>query len=151
MPIDMLFLPYVGAFLFVFAIILGLLTTAKMFNKNVNAALAAVFGLFSAMYQPFVSGIQTYLPIAAGILIIVFFFVLLKKLFGEKKEGQTSTYDALPLMVVLISLVVVLISQWNIVRGFLPAGVDATNVGWGLGIILVLLIFWFAYKHKSAT
>lgn len=146
MVLDITFLPQVGAFLFVFAVVLGLLTTAKLFNKNVNAALAAVFGLFSAIYEPFVSGIQTYLPIAAGILIVLFFFVFVKKLF-EKKEGEKGV-EPVPLAVVLISLLVVLISQWDKVKGFLPAGIDATNAGWILGIVAILIVIWAAYKYE---
>ncbi len=149
MALDIIFLPYIAAFLFVFAIVLGLLTSAKMFNKNINAALAAVFGIFSAMYEPFVTGVQTYLPIAAGVLIIVFFFVLVKKLFGEKKDAAgKSEHDSLPMMVVLISLLIVLISQWDRVKNLLPAGWDVTNIGWGLAIAVILIVFWAVYKHK---
>ena len=148
MALDMILLPQVGAFLFVFAIVLGLLTTAKIFeNKRVNAAIAIVFGLFSAIYEPFVSGIQAYLPLAAAILVVIFFFVLVKRLFGEKKEGQK--YDAVPLSVALMALLLVLISQWNLLKNFLPAGIDATNFGWGLGIVLVLMILWIVYKHNQ--
>ncbi len=149
MPIPVISLPVIGAFLFVFAIVLGLLSTAKLFDKkNVNVAIAAVFGLFSAIYEPFVSGIQTFLPITAIALIIIFFFVLIRKLFG-KKEGQKDEFDSVPIAVVLISLLIVLVSQWDRVRGFLPAGVDAANVAWGLGIIAVLIIFWVVYSHKE--
>jgi len=145
------FIPYVAAFFFVFAIVLGLLESANLFNKNkrVNAVIAAVFGIFSAMYEPFVAGMQTYLPIAAGILIIIFFVVLLKKLFGGKKDGSgKSSHDSLPMVVVLISLLLVLISQWDLVKNFLPASWDATAVGWILAIIVILIVFWAVYKHK---
>jgi hypothetical protein len=144
------FLPQFAAFLFIFSIVLGLLTTAKIFgdHKGVNAGIAVVFGIFSAMYEPFVTGVQTYLPIAAALLVIVFFVVLIKKLFGGK-EGKT-TYDAVPIAVVLISLLLVLISQWSLLQGFLPAGIDAWNFAYGLGIVMVLIIFVAVYKHKSA-
>ena len=149
MPIPIISLPVVGAFLFVFAIVLGLLTTAKLFDKrNVNVAIAAVFGLFSAIYEPFVSGIQTYLPIAAGVLIIIFFFALVRKLFGGDKESD-KRIDALPISIVLISLLIVLASQWDLVRGFLPAGLDAASVAWGIGIAAILIIFWAVYRHKE--
>jgi purine-cytosine permease-like protein len=149
MAIDLIFLPQVGAFLFVFAIVLGILESTNMFRKGVNTALAVVFGLFSAIYEPFVSGIQTYLPLVVIPLIILFFYILIKKTQKqfEKKDGKNE-HDSLPIMVVLVSLLIVLISQWNIFKGFLPAGIDATNFAWGLGIVVVLIIFWAAYKHN---
>ena len=149
-------LPYVGAFLFVFAIILGLLSTAKIFGdkKNVNIAIAGVFGLFSAMYEPFVTGIQTYLPISGIILIIIFFFVLVKKLFEGKKDAQgKSTSDVLHVGVVVASLLILLGTQWDRVRGFLPASFDPSTVLWIIGLFLVFIIFWIAYaqQHKSTN
>jgi purine-cytosine permease-like protein len=146
MIIDPIFLPQVGAFIFVFAIVLGLLTTAKLFNKNVNAALAAVFGLFSAIYEPFVSGIQAYLPIAAAILIVIFFFVLINRLF-ETKEGKKR--DVFPLSIVVAFLLIILGSQWSRLQGFLPANIDPSTVLWIVGILLVIIIFWAAYAHQK--
>jgi len=144
------YMPFFAAFLLIFAIVLGLLTTAKLFteNKKVNAAIAIAFGLFAAMYDPFVEGVQTYLPYAAALLVVVFFFVLLKKIFGKSDDQKGGKYDAVPITVVLISLIGILISQWYRIQAFLPAELDPTSAAWVIGIAAILAIFWFAYKHN---
>lgn len=142
-------LPNVGAFLLVFAIVLGLLTNAKLFtNKNVSVAIAAAFGLFSAIYDPFVAGVQAYLPLAATLLVGVFFIVLLKKLFfGDEKNKKR---DVFPLSIAIASLLIIIGTQWNRLQGFVPAAIDASTALWIVGIALVILIFGMAYSHNKS-
>lgn len=140
------FIPQVGAFFLVFAIVLGLLTSTKLFGRNVNAAIAVVFGLFSAIYEPFVSGAQTYLPLAAVVLVVIFFLVLVKRLVGGGVKG-----DLLPFLVVIASLLIVLGAQAERVLAFLPGGFDTNNMLWVIGIVLVFILFWAAYAHGKSN
>lgn len=148
MVLDTTLLPYIGAFFLVFAIVLGLLTTAKLFNRNVNATIALVFGLFAALYPPFVEGVQAWLPVAAIVLIVVFFLVLLKRLFGGDKDKKGGG-DMLPFVVVLASLLAILGTQWARLGPFLPAGFDPAAILWVVGIAILLLIFVAAYHHTK--
>ncbi len=148
-PIDAAMLPVATTFLFVFALVFGLLTSLgeqKFFKNNkVNAAIAAVFGIFSATYAPLVEILQQYIPIAALLLIVVFFIAFVKKSLGGKGG---SSGDKLPMMVTLAMLLLIIGVFWNDIARFLPVSVDSTVALWVIGIIVILMIFWGAYKHS---
>lgn len=147
--IDPAMLPFVSTFLFVFALIFGLLSYSKIgeFDKRVNALLALAIAGFSVMYEPLVLGLQQYMPIAAALLIIVFFFALLKKIFG-KKEGDTAG-DTVPLIITLAVLLLLMVAFGQSLTSFLPAGTDPQSVLWAVGIIIAVLFFWLIYKTKE--
>ncbi|HLD38773.1 MAG TPA: hypothetical protein VJB05_00490 [archaeon] len=149
--IDPAVMPFISTFLFVFALIFGLLSYSKIgeFNKKVNALLALAIAGFSVMYEPLVLAMQQYMPIAAAVLIVVFFFALLKKMFG-KKEGDKSG-DTVPLIITLAVLLLLMVAFGQGLTGFLPAGMDPQSVLWGVGIIIAVLFFWLIYKTKEAT
>ena len=88
--IDAMYVPYIAAFLFVFAVIFGVLNYAKTlgFSRNVNGALAAVIAFFATAYEPFVFGMQEYMPIIAGLFIIIFFIMFLKKVMRNESGPQ---------------------------------------------------------------
>ena len=141
--------PYIAAFLFVFAVVYGSLFSSGVFKqKNVNAVIALAFALLAAAYPPFVSSLYTYLPIAAGILAVLFFVQVIRKTFGSKKED--AKYDALPPVIGLgISLLLTGVLWNQIYYYFAPLGISSNNLLWTIGIIVVVLIFWLVYKHKE--
>lgn len=141
-------LPFLGAFLFVFAIVFGLLSYAKMFGfpKNVNAAIALVFGIFAASFEPFRSGLFNILPILVIPLVILFFLVFVKEVFKPKKEGET--YDAFPPVILLGTALILLGVFWNSL-GIAVEGVSSTNMLWLVGIALAILIFVVAYQQPT--
>ena len=147
--IDPVVMPFISTFLFVFALIFGLLSYSKIgeFNKKVNALLALAIAGFSVMYEPLVLGMQQYMPIAAAVLIVVFFFSLLKKIFG-KKEGDKAG-DTVPLIITLAVLLLLMVAFGQNLTSFLPAGMDPQSVLWGVGIIIAVLFFWLIYKTKE--
>ncbi|HIG96920.1 MAG TPA: hypothetical protein HA230_01065 [Candidatus Aenigmarchaeota archaeon] len=147
--IDPVVMPFISTFLFVFALIFGLLSYSKIgeFNKKVNALLALAIAGFSVMYEPLVLGMQQYMPIAAAVLIVVFFFALLKKIFG-KKEGDKAG-DTVPLIITLAVLLLLMVAFGQNLTSFLPAGMDPQSVLWGVGIIIAVLFFWLIYKTKE--
>ncbi|MFA4819798.1 MAG: hypothetical protein WC613_02445 [Candidatus Aenigmatarchaeota archaeon] len=144
--IDPAVMPFISTFLFVFALIFGLLSYSKIgeFNKKVNALLALAIAGFSVMYEPLVLGMQQYMPIAAAVLIVVFFFALIRKIFG-KKEGDKDG-DTVPLIITLGVLLLLMAAFGQNLTSFLPAGMDIQAVLWGVGIIVVVLFFWLIYK-----
>jgi len=148
--IDATYTPYVATFVFVFAIMFGVLSFAKIlgFDKRINAAIAAVIAFFATSYEPFVVGMAEYMPVIAAIFVVIFFIVFLKKIFGkdEKEKGKPS--DMLPIGIALAFLLIVLAIMWDRIYGFVPYGFDASNVLWIIGIIIIVIIFWVAYKHK---
>ncbi len=141
--IDPNVLPFVGAFLFVFAIVFGLLNVVKILGeqRKVNAIIALIFAAFSVVYAPFVTALQGILPIAAIILVILFFILFLKKMF----EGG-GAMDAWPIAVSLIFALLLLGIFWDNI-GFSVPGLSSDNVLWIIGIIIVIMIFYVAYQH----
>ena len=141
--IDPSLLPFIGAFVLIFALVFGLLSYANKFNRAVNLMIAGVFGLFSVLYEPLVTGLQTLLPIAAIIFVILFFVIILKAVLGEGK-----VIDTFPMVAALGILLILLGIFWPSL-GFEFAGLNSTNVFWLLGITLVVLIFILAYSQKQ--
>lgn len=146
MIIDATYMPFVATFLFMFALIFGLLSTAGIagFSKRVNAILALVIAFFSILYEPLVSGMQNFLPFAAIILVVIFFMIFIKKLLG----GGGSV-DALPVMIALGIMMIVLGVLWPKFSGYMPAGIDASNILWAIGILFVIVFFGAVYYHKE--
>ncbi len=144
--IDPTMLPFVAAFLFVFAVVFGALSYAKVLGeqRKVNAIIAIAFAIFAVLFEPFVFGLQAVLPFAAVGIVIIFFGLFLKKVFAGK-EGER--FDAWPIATSLIFALLLLGILWDQI-GFSVPGIDATNMLWLIGIIIVLLIFYVAYKHK---
>ena len=144
--IDPAWVPYFSTFLFVFALIFGLLSYSKVgdFNKRVNALLALAIAGFSVLYEPLVVTLSQYIPIAASVLIIVFFLALVKKIFEGKDSKQAKDY--FPLIVVIAILFLLLIAFADVFLAFLPGNFDSSVVLWGVGIVFVLLFFWLVYK-----
>ncbi len=151
MLFDPVIAPIVLAFIFVFAVVYGLLASSKVleFKRPVNAAIAIVFAGFSASYEPFVVMIQDIMPVASIFLIIIFFIIFVKKnLFGEKKdkEGKQEKSDMLPLGVSMALLLIVLGSMGDVLVPYLPAGIEPANVLWLAGILIILILLWIGYK-----
>src|SRR3989338_1934645 len=142
--IDPTLLPFIGAFVLIFALVFGLLSYVNRFNRAVNLMIAGVFGLFSVMYEPLVVGLQTFLPIAAIIFVIMFFLLILKSVFGGEKQ-----IDTFPMVVALAILLILFVIFWSQI-GFEIVGINSTNVFWLLGIAVVVLIFILAYSQKQS-
>lgn len=151
MPLDFIdpaIIPFISTFLFVFAVVFGLLTIAKgkegpLFNTRVNAIIALVFAAFSASYEPLVTALQQFIPFAAALLLVLFFFVFLKRIFG----GEKGKFDALPFVIVIGFLLLLIGIFWGDI-GFSVFGLSPTNVLWLIGIAIVISIFYAAYKHS---
>ncbi len=145
LPADLL--PLVSTFLFVFAVVFGVLSYAKVFDdRRVNGALALAIALFSMAYEPLVLALTQYMPIAVGVLIVLFFLALLKKMFTKGEGGG----DKLPILVTIILLAMLLGAFSQELTRFVPLGFDPTAVLWIGGLILVFLFFWFIYSHKAS-
>ena len=144
--------PFLTSFLFVFAIVFGLLSIMKrgtegkkevFFPKNVNIIIALVFGFIAASYQPFVVFVQEIIPAATIILVVVFFFIFLKEIITPKKERDTT-----PLIVSLGIFLLLIGSFWNKVSIHLKF-ISSTDLLWMIGIVVVAIMFYAAYTSTS--
>ncbi len=154
--LDPTILPYVASFLFVYALIFGLMSYVKtgpkenrstMFNKKVNALLALAIAAFAVMYEPLVEGLMTYLPIASIILIVLFFVMFLKNALDGKDDKKPK--NPFPTIVSLAILLVLLGISYTSLTPYIPTGIDPSNVFWALGILIAVLFFWMIYKTSN--
>lgn len=141
------YLPEAATFLFVFALVFGLLSKAGTFkDKKINGILAVVIGLFSLTSAELVSIMGRFMPLAAGILVLLAVVMFIKDAFGSKdKDGG----DMLPKIVVLATGLVLLGLFWDSIATYIPFEYRNASL-WGIGILLIMLILWAAYKHKSS-
>ena len=145
--IDAATMSLISTFLFVFAVVFGLLVYSKVadFSRRINAIIALAVGFFAIMYEPLVTGLTEFMPIAVGILIVLFFAAFIKKVLGG---GDVK--DSFPIIVVLGILLLLMGLFSDRVAVFLPAGLDANSFLWIVGIVIAVLFFWFIYKYKSS-
>lgn len=146
--IDSALLPFLGAFLFVFAVVYGLLSYAKMFGfpKNVNAAIALVFGIFAASFEPFRTGLFGVLPLLVIPLVILFFMVFVKEIFKSKKDEE---FDAFP-PVVLLGISLILLAVFWPALNIQAEALSSENILWLVAIIIVVIFFITIYYHKPS-
>ncbi|MBI2075994.1 MAG: hypothetical protein HYT72_01960 [Candidatus Aenigmarchaeota archaeon] len=133
---------FIAAFLFIFAIVYALLDKAKVIEiKGANVAIAAVMGFFAASFAPLTQVLQSILPAAAIILVIVFFLYLGKKLVGGEQ-------DTLPTLAVLSISLILLAVLWSRIAPMVPLPIDPNNMLWIIGVVIAVLIFAVAYRQK---
>src|SRR3989338_6485060 len=155
--LDPTIMPYVASYLFVYALVFGLMSYVKtedkdkhkstMFNKKVNALLALAIAAFAVMYEPLVEGLMTYLPIASIILIVLFFVMFLKNALDGKDDKKPK--NPFPTIVSLAILLVLLGISYTSLTPYIPTGIDPSNVFWALGILIAVLFFWMIYKTSN--
>ncbi len=136
-------------FVFIFAVIYGLLITSGMFKgqKNINAIIAAAIALFSTLYQTLNDLLWKYMPIAAGILLALFFIKLILDVIG-RTSGKANENRGIISLVVLILIVIVLGSVQSLQNMF---GTNSENIMWGIGLIIFAGIFLIASQQKVSV
>lgn len=137
-------------FLLVLAVVYGALGFSDVFkNRGVNAVISLVFAFFAIMNYQVVQFINQILPYAAGFFVVIFLvWIVLKPLRGDKKEGRK--IDPVALIVILV-LILIAFASLGSADYFPQLGfLQSENFLWGIGIIVVLVIIWKAYKMGSA-
>lgn len=143
---------FTASFLFVFAVVFGLLQTAKrkrdkeeepLLPQRANILIALAFGLIAAGYQPFVTLIWNLLPIVSVILVFLFFVAFLREIFrGEAKEGM-------PIIVSLGILLILIGTFFDKIISILPVNTSvltSRDLIWVIAIIIIGIMFYAAYK-----
>jgi len=137
-------------FFLVLAIIYGALEVSKVFkNRAVNGIIAVVFAFFSIMNSQVVAFINSILPYAAGFFVVLFLiWIVLKPLRGGGKEGGKGTDPVL--IIVILVLVMVILARMQ-TTDILPSSslLSNSNLIWIIGILIVAVILWKAYKMKN--
>lgn len=140
-------------FLFMLAIVFGALRVSGLFkgNPGVNLLISFVLALFSATYAPFTTFLWTYLPDITWFFIAMFFLLFILEIFGIRRPGKKSEYmtDMIIyaiLLLILFSVGFLILQTYPISIPFIGGGENAILL---VGVILILGIFWAAYKTPA--
>jgi len=139
------YIPQATSFLFVFAVVYALLHESGVIKlKNANVIIAAVFGIFAAMYKPFTEIMQVFMPLAAVVFIMVFFLLVIRRVFkGESR-------DALPSAAGLVIMLILVGVFWNQLASYVPFYIGTENLLYIIGIIIIAFIFYAVYSHGGS-
>ena len=147
------------SFLFVFAIVFGLLSFTKLFVQKdkegepkgkeprmLYAIIAVVFAVVAVSYEPLVIFIQQILPPAIGLFIVVFFFAFLKEIFRKKKDKQEK--HPLQTLAILAILLILLGAFWNDITRItgVAAFISPDNLFVLIGVIIIIMLFYVVSK-----
>jgi hypothetical protein len=146
------FLHLLVPFIFVFAVTFGLLSSIpRAFPKNANVLIALVFGAVTTIYEPTANLIFNFLPYAVVILIALFFFVFVKKIFGgdDSQAGQKNKDVGTTLAILGISLLA-LGAVWNQLTGIMGVDISfSNNMLWIMGFFFIILILYAGTRGKD--
>lgn len=130
-------------FLFMLAIVYGAMEVSGVFKKQaVKVIIALVIAIFAATYEPAVTLIFQILPFATLFFIGAFFLGFVASLF---KEGRGGGKDW-TLLILVFGLFLVLLTQFEDVLQLNIYGIDGQTLLLGVGIIIILMILYAAYK-----
>ena len=138
---------YLVPFIFSFALIYGILSISNIFNKkNVNILLALTISFFAILYEGYIKLIYEFLPILAGIFIVLFVVILIRNLFITKSAGNT-----IETLVIIGLMFLVFLSIYN--RIPLPSGsiISSKDVLLVIGLALVGLIILVGYRTNAGS
>ena len=147
------FLAYPISFLFVFAVIFGVLELVNkrqkggFFPRKVNILIAITFGLVAMAYEPLLSFIWSIIPLATVILVVLFFIAFLGELFKQSEEKEFTV-----IIIVLGILLLIMGALWDKIAKILPFQfMNQSDLLWIIGIIIVLLMFYAAYMSQKES
>ena len=142
------FMSVVIPFLFVLAVVYGALEVSDIFKrKQVKIILSLCFALVamsSGLITEFIMGVLPY----AILLFIAFFFIgfVLSFFREDKKEGEKGERDYTLIIIVLVLLLLFLASYGTgFIEDMFPS-VSRDNLVTGLGLVVILLVFYAAYR-----
>ena len=131
---------YIIPLVFTFALVFGVLSISKIFNKKeVNVLIALSMALFSLISEIYVKLLYAWLPYLSILFIILFVFVLLKNLLIEKKNGTKSAAN----WEMLITIAILFLVFMTVYRSIpLPSGsmISSDDILLIAGIVFVVLI-----------
>lgn len=137
-------------FLFVLAVVYGALEASDIFKRKQVKLIISLSFAFVAMTTDFISEfIMGILPYAI-LAFIGFFFIGFALSFFRGKEGQGGEKDYTLITIVLI-LFLLFVANYGLgfVSDMFP-GISSGEVLTGIGIVVILLIFYSIYRVKDS-
>jgi|GEM_PF-588273 len=145
-------------FLFVLAVIYGMLTIANIFKtrsggsmRSVNFIIALVFAFLAAGYQPFVSFFFANFGIILWAFIILFFIAFILEAIGLRRKKVPPGKEHIPIFTVAIIILILAASGFAYISELEIPVIGTENFLIILGLILILILFYYAYEHGRAN
>jgi len=134
-------------FLFVLAIVFGVLELTKIFrNRGVNFLIALAIAFFTITNTAFVDILWSYFGSITAFFIIMFFIAFVFEVFGLRRGGQRDITSSIfingAILFVLLSIGFLYASQIP----ELPFIGGGKNLVFLFAIVFILAIFWGAFK-----
>jgi len=144
---------FLAVFGFVFALVFALMIYAKIFpeSRKAIALIAVVIGFVTGLYEPAVAFILNIIPIAAIILVFIFFIVFVKKLFfpdlTDEEKAKGKKRDVWPAMVGMGVMLILINVFWDKISGYIGfSTVPGETILWLIGILITVMIIAIAYS-----
>jgi len=136
-------------FLFTLATTFGVLEITRIFNKPVNFLIALALSFFAITNSFFISLLWSQFGNITMFFIIMFFIVFILEAFGIRKKGPSSDTIVINSAILFLLLSVGFLYVENIPS--LPYIGGGENFLLLVAIVIILVIFWSAYKVGSTV
>jgi len=142
------FYEFMLPFLLVTGIVYGIFSFVKGKDKDFPlnslaiAIVSVVIGLFATNNKMLRDFLFKWTPFFIILMIIIFLFLLVQKLFDTQKG------DYLPMLVLLV-LTLAVIGAFGVDNLSRMIGSDADNIVWAVGFLIFILILWGVYKMND--
>jgi len=138
---------FIIPFLFVLAVVFGVLRISKAFRGNaaVEVIISLVIAFFSATYSPFTSMLFNILPSITMFFIAMFFIVFVLEIVGVRGRREKDNVTNLIIYGILILVLFTIVASHSELIPNLGI-ISADDLVLGIGIIFILSIFWAAFK-----
>lgn len=143
------------SFLFIFALIFGILQITKrkiktidgnyreerLFPERVNVLLALTIALISITYKPLINFVWTTLPIASTIFIILFFVAFIREILKSEEKNPIPFLVSIGILILILGT----LEEFINLSASLPFPISQRDILWIIGIVFVVLLFYFGY------
>lgn len=138
---------FIIPFLFVLAVVFGVLRISKAFKGNaaVEVIISLVIAFFAATFPPFTSMLFNILPSVTLFFIAMFFIVFVLEIVGVRgKRGGDYVTNLIIYGILILVLFTIVASHSELIPKL--GIISQDDLVLGVGLIFILSIFWAAFK-----
>lgn len=138
-------------FLFVLAVVYGALEVSDIFKrKQVKLILSLCFAFVAMTTEFLTTFIMGVLPYAILAFIVLFFIGFAMSFFGGKGDKEGGGKKDFTLIIIVLVLFLLFMSNYGLeFFGGSVSGFSTDELSAGIGLVVLLIIFYSAYKLKG--
>lgn len=145
-------------FLFVLAIVYGMLTITGIFKKkdgrpmnSVNFIIALVFAFFAAGYEPFVAFFLANFGVVLWAFVVLFFIAFILEVVGLRRKKVPKGKEDVPIMMGGVIILLLATVGFAYISELEIPVVGTENFMVILGIVVLLLVLYYAYEFGRGS